>query len=61
MKPEEAKRIREELGLTQKELAEKLGLGEVNGRNTVGAWEKGKREVPVRHALSLKHLKSKGG
>lgn len=41
MKPKDLKRIRQELGLTQKELAEKLGVTLV----TVGRWEAGMRKI----------------
>ena len=41
MTPEDLKRIRRQLGLTQKELAEKLGVTLV----TVGRWEAGMRKI----------------
>jgi len=41
MKPKDLKRIRQKLGLTQKELAENLGVALV----TVGRWEAGMRKI----------------
>jgi len=42
VKPAEMKRIRDELGLTQEELAEELGVHRV----TVARWEAGDRGIP---------------
>ena len=49
--PEEMKRIRKALGLTQEQMARRLGLGTA-GRRTVRAWEKGLMNPtgPVRFA-----------
>ncbi len=41
MKPQDLKRIRQQLGLTQQELADQLGVGRV----TVTRWELGLRSI----------------
>ena len=38
--------------LSQKELAEKLGVS----NNSIVAWEKGEREIPLRHLQALADL-----
>jgi len=42
VKPEELKRIRETLGLTQEEFADEIGVHRV----TVAKWEAGDRNIP---------------
>jgi len=42
MTPEELKALRARLGLTQQELAEKVGVA----RNTINRWEMGIRSIP---------------
>lgn len=59
MTPEQIKNIRKSLGLTQSELAEKLRLEPKSGRNTVRAWEMGKRQITGPSSLALEYLMSK--
>lgn len=44
MTPQEFKQHRKDLGLTQHQLADSLGLSSKNGRNYIRMIEKGKRE-----------------
>lgn len=52
MKPNEIKRIRKILGITQRELAERIGVT----LNTVGRWECGARPCTGTAAMLLRHL-----
>jgi transcriptional regulator with XRE-family HTH domain len=52
MSPKEAKRIRKKLGLTQVELAKKLGLHFM----TISKWERGAEPIMKQTALVLKLL-----
>jgi len=58
--PKEAKDIRLYLGLTQNQLARKLGKGMKKGRNTISRYENGVEDVPKHYELALKYLKKKG-
>lgn len=46
MTPARFKQIRQSLGLTQIELAERIGYGEKAGRNNVSGFESGRRDCP---------------
>lgn len=54
MKPKDLKRIRQKLGLTQKELAERLGVTLV----TVGRWEAGMRKISEPVAKLVKMIEA---
>jgi DNA-binding transcriptional regulator YiaG len=54
VKPTEMKRIRQELALTQGELAEELGVHRV----TVAKWEAGDRGIPEPVARLLLRIRS---
>ncbi len=54
MRPGELKRIRSELGLTQRQLAEKLGAA----RMTVTRYEGGTRRIPAVVEVALRHLRN---
>lgn len=45
MSPEDVRTARQRLGLTQAELAERLRLAAATGKDTVRAWESGKRSI----------------
>ena len=57
MKPDDVKRIRHQLGLTQRELAEKLGVTLV----TVGRWEAGLRGIsePIARLIERIHAEAR--
>jgi len=55
MRPAELKALRKNLGMSQAQLAEKLGIDRV----TVARWESGMRNIPPMLALALKALKPK--
>lgn len=58
MKPDKIKRIRESLGLTQKEFAQKLGTAKL----TISHWETGSRRpssLAVKAILMLKRIQGK--
>ncbi len=57
MRPSELAKWRQKQGLTQKELAEKLGVAE----NTVFRWEKAMRAIPPFLHLTLECMERKGG
>jgi repressor LexA len=50
MKGTELRKIREELGLTQDELAKALSVA----ANTVARWERGERKIPNHLPLAMK-------
>jgi transcriptional regulator with XRE-family HTH domain len=52
MTPEELKALRASLGLTQDELAEKVGVA----RNTINRWEMGIRSIPEPVARLMNYL-----
>ncbi|MDO8474593.1 MAG: helix-turn-helix domain-containing protein [Candidatus Rokubacteria bacterium] len=54
VKPPELRRIRAEMGLTQTELAEALGVHRV----TVARWETGERGIPEPVARLLQRIRS---
>lgn len=54
MDPDEFKRLREALGLTQDQLAAELGVHRV----TVARWETGEHKVPEPAARLLERLKA---
>ncbi len=53
MKPQDLKRIRQQLGLTQQELADQLGVGRV----TVTRWDLGLRSIsePIARLVERVH------
>jgi transcriptional regulator with XRE-family HTH domain len=55
MEPAELKQRREQLGMTQAEFAEVLGVAE----NTVWRYEKGAQTIPKHMALSLEALEAR--
>lgn len=55
MLPDEVKSARKALGLSQAELAERLGLGP-NGKRKVRRWEKGELPVPDQAAAAIARL-----
>jgi DNA-binding transcriptional regulator YiaG len=56
MKPEEFKRIRKRMRLTQAELARALGVS----RAAVSRWESGERSIDSVLVLALEHLAERG-
>lgn len=50
--PAEVQMIRDELGLTQKQLAERMGVTEFS----VWRWESGKREITESHTILLRGM-----
>jgi len=52
MTKEEVKRLRTDAGLTQTQLAERMGLG-VGGQVTVSRWESGALNISEPHARLL--------
>ena len=56
MTPQELKDARKRLGLTQSQLAAKLGLSEANGDNTVRKWEAGSREISGPVAVAIAYM-----
>ncbi len=56
MTPEELKKIRAVLELTQGQLAEELGVA----RNTVARWEMGARKIPEPAARLVERLLKEG-
>jgi DNA-binding XRE family transcriptional regulator len=55
MKPEEMRAMREELGLTQEQLADKLDVHRI----TVSRWENGTLDIEHRTRLAMEHLTRK--
>lgn len=55
MEPQELKDTRERLKLTQKDLAERLGVA----ANTVARWERGERSIPEFLSLALEGLEGR--
>lgn len=53
---EEIKKIRKTLGMTQAQLADALRLEPKSGRNTVRAWETGKRKITGPSSIALESL-----
>lgn len=53
MTPEELKKVREALGLTQAELAHHMGVA----ANTVARWEQGARAISTQVASHVRTLK----
>jgi len=60
MAPEEMKRIRRHLGLTQRQLAEALKLGADGGRR-IRRWEDGEIEISGPAAVAMKLMEEKHG
>ncbi len=60
MTPEQIRKARKTLGLTQAEFAEKLGLGAHGGR-TVRRWEAGERTITRRTELMVRVLLEEEG
>lgn len=56
MKPSEAKANREALGLSRKQLAERMRLSEKGGHVTVAQWELGARKMSRMSAEFLRTL-----
>lgn len=56
MTPAELREIRGHLGLSQAQMAERLGLGPVSGRNTIRAWERGTRPIPGPAQMAVKAM-----
>lgn len=54
--PKEIKEARNKLGMTQSQLAYALRLEPISGRNTIRAWETGKREITGPASLALEAL-----
>jgi len=52
MTPKDLKRIRQKLGLTQEDLAERLGVTRI----TVGRWETGMRRITEPMARLIKRI-----
>jgi repressor LexA len=52
MSGDELKRRREQLGMTQEQLAQALGVAP----NTVARWERGERSIPPHLALALETI-----
>ena len=57
MKPQDLKRIRQQLGLTQQELADQLGVGRV----TVTRWELGLRSISEPIARLVERVRAEAG
>ena len=57
MKPQDLKRIRQQLGFTQQELADQLGVGRV----TVTRWELGLRSIPEPIARLVERVRAEAG
>ena len=57
MKPRDLKRIRQQLGLTQQELADQLGVGRV----TVTRWELGLRSISEPIARLVERVGAEAG
>ena len=57
MKPRDLKRIRQQLGLTQQELADQLGVGRV----TVTRWELGLRSISEPIARLVERVRAEAG
>ena len=55
MKPEELKRRREALGLTQEQLARELAVAVM----TVSRWERGVNPIPYHIALALEAIEAR--
>ena len=55
MKPAELKEMREEMGLTQGQLAEALGVH----RESVNRWENEARRIPSMLQLAMERLRTK--
>lgn len=52
MKPEELKKIREDLGLTQKDLAEALGTAQAR----LSEWERGTAQISAAYVSQIRRL-----
>ncbi len=55
MEPQELKRRREKLGLTQVQLAAQLGVDPI----TVSRWERGVQPISHTVAVAIQHVKAK--
>lgn len=53
MEPSDIKRMREDLGMTRRELAEELRLSPHSGNRTVLNWESGRYPIPGLASLAL--------
>ena len=56
---EQVRAAREKLGLTQKELAERLRIKGPYAKDSVRAWESGKTPIPGPAAVALEFLTSR--
>lgn len=56
MTPKELKQIRTSLGLTQAQLAKRVGLDKKYSFQTVSRWERGKEGVPEYAIIIIKRL-----
>jgi transcriptional regulator with XRE-family HTH domain len=55
MTPQELRAAREAMGITQQELADKLGVGQ----GTISRWEAGERQPPPLLDLALERLQGR--
>jgi DNA-binding XRE family transcriptional regulator len=53
--------LRTALGLTQEQMAARLGLGEKAGRNTIRDWESGKRKIPGPVQIAINSIAAEAG
>lgn len=56
MTPEQVKRLRRSLNMTQSQFANMLGLAELSGRQTVRHWEIGKTDVSGPASLAMRQV-----
>jgi|AKVG01.1.fsa_nt_gi DNA-binding transcriptional regulator YiaG len=56
MTPEDIKRIRNKLGMTQQELADALRMSRLNGGRTVRKWESGDMQINGPASLALEYM-----
>lgn len=61
MPPEEVREIRKELGLTQEQLAQRLGFRGPYAKDTIRAYESGKQPVNGPAALALRLVRALSG
>lgn len=54
--PDTVRQVRQRLGLTQAELAERLRLAPATGKDTVRSWESGKRPITGPAQVALEYM-----